>query len=143
MTGAKRSTRAALALVAVSTVARAEPPAEPPVVSPLKATPEASLSPLRLDSIDLDRIERRARTRRNIGLGLAIPGVTLVVLGGVLIGIGASQPSTRFATGAPEIASGAVSAAVGLVFTIPGALLWVGGQDSLDRAAWRRTRATQ
>lgn len=135
-----------VAALARTTVGRAEPapalpPLEPPPsISPLKATPEASLSPLRLDSVDLDRIEHRALTRRNIGIGLAIPGVTLVVLGAVLMAFGSSQPTTKLNSAAIEIATGAVSTAVGAVFTIPGAVLWVGGQDSLDRAAWRRSR---
>ncbi|MEO6952441.1 MAG: hypothetical protein ABI321_11555 [Polyangia bacterium] len=136
-------------LLACSAVAHADPPhvlpplEPPPTISPLKTTPEASLSPLRLDSVDLDRIEHRARTRRNIGIGLAIPGVTMIVLGAVLMGFGGGQPTTKLNNAAIEIATGAVSSAVGLVFTIPGALLWVGGQDSLDTAAWRRKRPVQ
>jgi len=137
---------AALLLVAflLPSAARGEapavvaPPLVPPPVSPLKAMPEASLSPLRLDSVDLDRIELRARRRRNVGIGLAVPGVLFLVLGSVLIGAGARD--SRLAAGAVEIATGAVSAGLGLVFTVPGALLWVGGQDGLDVASWRRSR---
>lgn len=122
---------------------RAEPSAKalplvPPPISPLRASPEASLSPLRLDAGDLSRIEQRAQRRRNLGIGLAVPGVVFLVLGSVLIGAGARD--SRLAAGAVEIATGAVSAGLGLIFTTPGALLWVGGQDGLDAAAWRRSR---
>ncbi len=126
-------------IACVALVARAEPP--PPVLpplSPLHARPEASLSPFKLDQSDLQRIERKARWKRNIGIGLTVPGVAFIVLGGVLIGIGAKDP--RLVNGAAEIASGAVSTGVGLIFTVPGALLWVGGQDDLDLVKWRRNR---
>ena len=62
----------------------------------------------------------------------------MLVLGGVLIGAGIKDE--RLVAGAAEIASGAVSAGVGLLFTIPGAILWVTGQDDLDLAGWRRRR---
>jgi hypothetical protein len=120
-------------------IAHAADPKPPPLVlpplSPLTA-PEASLSPLRLDPVDLTRVERRARYKRNIGIGLSVPGVTLIVLGAVLIGAGAHDD--RLVAGAAEIASGAVATGIGVVFTIPGALLWVSGQDDLDLSAWRR-----
>ncbi len=124
-----------LALLVCARAVAAEPTAPLPPLSPLKA-PEATLAPLRLDPGDLLRVERRARYKRNVGIGLSIPGVTLLVLGAVLIGAGARDD--RLATGAAEIAAGSISAGVGLIFTIPGALLWIGGQDDLDLAAWRR-----
>ena len=119
---------------------RAHAEVEPvlPPLSPMRARPEASLSPLRLDPGDLLRIERKARWRRNLGIGLSVPGVAFMVLGGVLIGIGAKDP--RLVNGAAEIATGSVAAGIGLIFTIPGALLWVGGQDDLDLAKWRRSK---
>jgi hypothetical protein len=115
--------------------ASAEPKPALPPLSPLK-DPEASLSPLRLDANDLRRIERRATYKRDVGIGLSIPGVTMIVLGAVLIGAGAKDD--RLVAGAAEIAAGSISAGVGLAFTIPGALLWIRGQDDLDVAAWRR-----
>ena len=129
-----------VALVLCAVVARAAadetvPPVLPPL-SPLKDHPEASLSPLRLEPSDLARIEQKARRKRNVGIGLAVPGVALLVLGGVLIGVGIRDP--KLFSGAAEIAAGSVSAGVGLVFTIPGALLWVGGQDDIDLVRWRR-----
>jgi hypothetical protein len=128
-------TLTALLLCVAVTAAAAEPAAPLPPLSPLKA-PEASLSPLRLDPGDLVRVERRARYKRNVGIGLSIPGITLVVLGSVLIGAGAKDD--RLVTGAAEIAAGAISTGIGVLFTIPGALLWISGQDDLDLSAWRR-----
>ena len=129
--------RVVLALsLCLATAARAGEPVAPlPPLSPLKV-PEASLSPLRLDPGDLLRVERRARYKRSVGIGLSVPGITLLVLGAVLIGAGAKDD--RLVTGAAEIAAGAISAGIGVVFTIPGALLWIGGQDDLDLSAWRR-----
>src|SRR4029079_15622697 len=112
----------------IRSAAAAEPVAP---VAPLRARPEASLSPLRLQPSDISRIDRRAGWRRNVGIGLSIPGVTLLVLGGVLIGVGVREvtsTSPRLVAGGSEIAAGSVSAGIGLIFTIPGALLWIGGQ---------------
>jgi hypothetical protein len=60
----------------------------------------------------------------------------MLVLGAVLIGAGAKDD--RLVAGAAEIAAGSISAGIGLAFTIPGALLWIRGQDDLDVVAWRR-----
>jgi len=114
-------------------------PVKPPEVSPLKATPDVSLSPLRLLPSDLDRIEHRARVRRNVGIGLTVPGVAMLVLGGVLMGTGVHN--TRLAAGADEIDAGVVLLGAGVLFTIPGAYLWIEGQDSIDTTKWRRQRA--
>jgi hypothetical protein len=118
--------------------AHAEPAPVLPPLSPMRARPEASLSPAHLDPADLTRVERKARWRRNVGIGLTVPGVTLLVLGGVLIGVGARDP--RLVNGAGEVGAGSVAAGIGVIFTIPGALLWVGGQDDLDLTKWRRDR---
>jgi hypothetical protein len=131
-----------LALVCVGRASAEPVPALPPL-SPLQARPEASLSPLKLELSDLDRVERTARVRRNAGIGLTVPGVTLLIVGAVLIGIGVrdiESQDSRFVTAATEIATGSISAAAGLVFTVPGALLWLGGQDDLDLVKWRRAR---
>jgi hypothetical protein len=130
--------RVVAALLLVASFAHADPTPKPPPVSPLKATPEASLSPLKLSSGDLDRIEHRARTRRAVGIGLAVPGIALLVLGAVVIGIGSHD--TRVGAAAIEIATGAVGTASGAVLTLPGAYLWVSGQDGIDTVAWRRQR---
>jgi hypothetical protein len=129
---------ALLALLLAGGALAEEPRPGPP--SPMRA-PEASLSPLRLDARDLLPVERRARYRRNVGIGLAVPGVSLVVIGAVLIGAGARD--SRLVAGAAEIAGGAVATGLGVVFTVPGALLWIGGQDDLDLVAWRRRRLSE
>jgi hypothetical protein len=114
-----------------------EPAPELQPLSPLQS-PEASLSPLHFRETDMVRVERRARWKRNIGIGLAVPGVVLVVLGTVLVGAG--DKNTHLVAGSSEIAAGAVGGAIGVLLTIPGAVLWVMGQDDLDIAAWRRRR---
>ena len=136
-----KSGTALILVVALASPAAAQmKPAKPPVLelSPLRTEPEASLAPLRLDQADIDRIETRARRRRAVGIGLAIPGVVFALLGSVLIGAGAQN--SRLAAGAAEIASGSVSAGLGVLLLGPGAYLWVTGQDSMDGAAWRRRR---
>jgi hypothetical protein len=60
------------------------------------------------------------------------------VLGLVLVGTGAHN--SRLAAGAAEIASGSISAGIGVLLVGPGAYLWVTGQDAVDSAAWRRAR---
>jgi hypothetical protein len=115
--------------------AKAAPELQP--LSPLQS-PEASLSPLHFRETDIARIERRARWKRNIGIGLTVPGVALVVLGTVLVGAGLKN--MNLVAGASEIAAGAIGGAGGVLLTIPGAVLWVKGQDDLDVAAWRRRR---
>jgi hypothetical protein len=136
-----RALACALALV-VAGPAWADPAPTPPpqTVEPLSPlqSPEASLSPLHLHEVDLVRVERRARWKRNVGIGLALPGVVLVVLGSVLVGAGLKN--THLVTGADEIAAGAVGGGIGVLFTIPGVVLWVKGQDDLDVAGWRRRR---
>jgi hypothetical protein len=126
--------------------AKPPPPLTPaPELQPLSPlqSPEASLSPLHFRETDMVRVERRARWKRNIGIGLAVPGVILVVLGTVLVGAGIKNTTSstpHLVTGGAEIAAGAVGGAVGVLLTIPGAVLWVKGQDDLDVAAWRRRR---
>ena len=131
----KRALTTAILCIALRARAANPVPVLPPL-SPIKANPEASLSPLHLAEGDLLRIAKRARYKRAVGIGLAVPGITFLVLGAVLIGAGAKDD--RLVNGAAEIATGSVSAGIGLVLTIPGALLWVGGQDDLDLAGWRR-----
>ncbi len=136
-----RSGAALVLVAALMSPARAQTrPTKPPVleISPLRMEPEASLAPLRLDRADLERIETRARRRRAVGMGIAIPGVVFAVLGSVLIGAGTQN--SRLAAGAAEIASGSVSAGLGVLLIGPGSYLWVTGQDSVDVAAWRRRR---
>jgi hypothetical protein len=132
--------RTTVAVLLVGLAARAA--AEPlPTLSPMRARPEASLSPASLDPADLVRVEKKARWRRNLGIGLAAPGVALLVLGGVLTGVGIRDP--RLVNAAGEVGAGVVSAGIGIVFTVPGALLWVGGQDDLDVLKWRRGKIAE
>jgi hypothetical protein len=100
-------------------------------------TPSRSdaLAPARFDQALFERHMRHAKWRRNIGIGLTIPGITLLLLGGVAMGYGGRD--LNYYSGGIEIASGAISAAVGAVFLIPGVPLWLTGQDDMDVAHWR------
>jgi len=106
------------------------------VASFAQSRPDDSMSPLRVDPAQLDRTYRRALWRRNVGIGLAAPGVAFLVLGCVLVGYGANDPYP-FAAGV-ELANGAVVGGVGLVIAIPGAVLWITGQDDMDVTTWRK-----
>ena len=75
-------------------------------------------------------------SRRNVGIGLAGPGVALSILGGVLIVYGANDP--HLFGGGAEVAAGSVSSGLGLAIGIPGVVLWILGQDDMDVATWRR-----
>jgi len=103
--------------------------------------PDDPLAPLRLDPQTLDRAYRRAQARRNIGIGLAAPGVALVILGSVLIGYGANSPN--FVGGGAEIASGSVAGGVGIALAIPGVVLWIMGQDDMDVVTWRKRQLSE
>ncbi len=98
--------------------------------------PDDELSPARVDPKALDRAYRRAQARRNVGIGLAGPGVALSILGGVLIVYGANDP--HLFGGGAEVAAGSVSSGLGLAIGIPGVVLWILGQDDMDVATWRR-----
>lgn len=109
-------------------------------IAPVRAwadrDPDASLAPAKMDPKALDRTYHRALARRNIGIGLTVPGLALAILGGVLIGYGAEDP--HLFGGGAEIASGSVAAGVGLAIGIPGIVLWILGQDDMDVATWRK-----
>ena len=99
-----------------------------------------SQAPARLDAALLDRSYKRAQTRRNIGIGLAAPGVALTVLGGVLIGFGTQDPNLFSELN--EIIGGVITGAGGLVLGIPGVYFWSTGQDDMDSVVWRRKQLT-
>jgi hypothetical protein len=101
-----------------------------------QARPDDPLAPLRLDPATLDRAYKKAQNRRNLGIGLAAPGVASIILGSVLIGFGAYDKNL-FAAGS-EIAAGSVLGGVGLAIGIPGVVLWILGQDDMDVVTWRR-----
>src|SRR2546429_8971991 len=71
--------------------AKAPKLSRPVLLPPPKA--DDSLAPARVDAALLDRSYKRARNTRNLGIGLAAPGVALSVLGGVLIGFGSTSPN--------------------------------------------------
>ena len=111
-------------------------------VAPARAQtrPDDPLSPLRIDPVQLDLAYKHAQARRNIGIGLAAPGVALTILGTVLLGYG-GQNKNLFGAG-EEIAGGSVAAGVGLALSIPGVFLWILGQDDRDVATWRKKQIT-
>jgi hypothetical protein len=104
-----------------------------------EGAPDA-LAPSRLDVHQLDRALSRARARRNIGIGLGVPGIALTVLGGVLIGYGAVDPN--LGSGGAEIGAGVISGVVGLLISVPGVVLWTLGQEDMDVIRWRKARLT-
>jgi len=107
-----------------------------PVPAMAQSRADDPLSPARVDPSLLDRSYRRAKWRRNVGIGLAGPGVALMVLGSVLVGYGAND---KYAVAAGiELANGTVVGVLGLAFSIPGVVLWVTGQDDMDVVTWRK-----
>ena len=106
-----------------------------------QSRPDDTLSPALVEPAKLDRVYRRALWRRNVGIGLTAPGVAFLVLGTVLLAYGANDPYP-FAGGI-ELANGTAVGAVGLIIAVPGAALWITGQDDMDVATWRRKQMLQ
>ena len=127
------ATLAAIAFAA--TLARAEPKPQKPLLPPPPKADD-SLAPARVDAALLDRSYKRARNTRNLGIGLAAPGVALSVLGGVLIGFGSTSPNLFDQV--DKIIAGVITCGVGLVIGIPGVYFWSTGQDDMDSVVWRR-----
>jgi hypothetical protein len=117
---------AVLVVALLTATARAAPVVEP----------DAKLAPYRLDPKELDRAGRRALWKRNVGIGLSVPGLALVILGSVLV-VNGSRSVNLFGGGV-QLAAGSVTGGVGLALGIPGVVLWVTGQDDMDVVAWRR-----
>ena len=131
------SLRAALiaGLLSVALVARADPkPPKPVLLPPPKA--DDSQAPARVDPLQLDRAYKRAQNTRNLGIGLAAPGVALTILGGVLIGFGSTSPNLFDQV--DKIIAGVITGGAGLVIGIPGVYFWSTGQDDMDSVVWRR-----
>lgn len=125
-------TRGVLALALAAAFALASPP--------LRAdnNPDA-LAPHRLDPAALDKSYRRALARRNAGISLAIPGVALNIVGTVLFAYGVTDSKNpSLLNQGLEAASGAIVAVVGLGIAVPGVVLWILGQDTMDVLTWRR-----
>jgi hypothetical protein len=131
-------TRRVLALlVAFAATARAEPRAkEPKSLLPPVLKADDTLAPARVDAALLKRAYKRAQATRNIGIGLAAPGVALSVLGGVLIGFGSTSPNLFDQV--DKIIAGVITCGAGLVIGIPGVYFWSTGQDDMDSVVWRR-----
>jgi len=117
--------------------ADAKPP-KPVLLPPPKA--DDSLAPARVDAALLDRAYKRAQNTRNVGIGLAAPGVALSVLGGVLIGFGSTSPNLFDQV--DKIIAGVITCGGGLVIGIPGVYFWSTGQDDMDSVVWRRRQLT-
>ena len=125
----------ALVLLAAATIAHADSKPAAPVLSPPPKADD-SLAPARVDAALLDRSYKRARNTRNLGIGLAAPGVALSVLGGVLIGFGSTSPNLFDQV--DKIIAGVITCGAGLVIGIPGVYYWSTGQDDMDSVVWRR-----
>ena len=123
------------AILLAASVAAADPkPPKPVLLPPPKA--DDSLAPARVDQALLDRAYKRAQATRNIGIGLAAPGVALSILGGVLIGFGSTSPNLFDQV--DKIIAGVITSGAGLVIGIPGVYFWSTGQDDMDSVVWRR-----
>ena len=94
-----------------------------------------SLAPARFDPQLLQRMYSRAKAKRNVGIGLATPGVAMSLLGGVVVAFGAYDPN--FLSKAEELIAGGAVALVGIAIGIPGVFFWSTGQDDMDVATWR------
>lgn len=131
--------RALVTLLLFPSLVLAEPNASKPILPPLPR-PDDSLAPARVDRALLDRSYKRAQATRNVGVGLAAPGIALTVLGGVLIGFGAHTPNIFDQI--DKIIAGVITGGVGLVIGIPGVYFWSTGQDDMDTVVWRRKQLT-
>jgi hypothetical protein len=134
----------AVSLELPSATARAEPRATAPKPPKLALPPlpkvDDTLSPVRVDASLLDRAYKKAKYTRNIGIGLAAPGVALTVLGSVLVGFGSASPNLFDQI--DKIIAGVITCGVGLVIGIPGIYFWSTGQDDMDSVVWRRRQLT-
>lgn len=101
-----------------------------------ESRPEA-LAPLVFDANALEKAYKKARNRRNLGIALAVPGVASVVLASVLTGYAVNDEPYLFAAGAQAV-TGLFLALAGIAVGVPGAVLWVTGQDDMDVVRWRR-----
>jgi hypothetical protein len=98
-----------------------------------------TLAPPKLDLATLDRSYRRAKARRNIGIGLALPGIALNILGAVLFSYGITDNDQQhLLSQGNEIAWGAIVSLVGLGIAVPGVVFWIIDQDAMDILTWRR-----
>jgi hypothetical protein len=116
------------------------PPADPQALLPPLIKPDDSQAPARVDPLQLERAYSRARTARNVGLGLAGPGVALSILGGVVL-IFTSRAQQIF-TQSSQIIGGTIALAGGLALAVPGIYFWTTGQDDMDTVVWRRRQLT-
>jgi hypothetical protein len=135
----------ALAVVSLLAIAPAHAdnkakPKKEPTPSLQLPKPDDSLAPARVDPQLLLRMYGRAKAKRNIGIGLATPGVALTLLGGVAIAFGAYDPNLL--SKAEEFIAGGAAALVGLAIGIPGIYFWSTGQDDMDVATWRMHQLT-
>ena len=126
---------AAVVLVVVS-VAHADPKPLKPSLLPPAPRADDSLAPARVDAALLDRSYKRAQNTRNLGIGLAAPGVALSILGGVLIGFGST--SINLFDQVDKIIAGVITSGAGLIIGIPGVYFWSTGQEDMDSVVWRR-----
>src|SRR5688572_7600893 len=101
-----------------------------------ESRPEA-LAPLVFDQSSLEKAYKKARNRRNLGIALAVPGVASVVLASVLTGYAVNDEPNLFSVAAQAV-TGLVLALSGVAVGVPGAVLWVTGQDDMDVVRWRR-----
>ena len=115
-------------------------PKREPAPSLVLPKPDDSQAPARVDRPLLQRTYDRAKAKRNVGIGLAAPGVALTLLGGVAVGFGIHDPNLF--SKASEIVVGGVVGLVGVAIGVPGIYFWSTGQDDMDVATWRMGQLT-
>jgi hypothetical protein len=123
----------ALTLVMAPLAARAQPLPDPaPEVSPAAA---AAVTPPN-QRAERERLLHQATFRRNLGIGLAVPGIALTVAG-ILTFVGGAVTgdidTSNVHTNGITIVVGSPLLAVGVALLVPGGILWGIGQQDMDR----------
>jgi hypothetical protein len=115
---------------------RAVAPTSLALAAPPALTPASAVSPPAVEVEERAQRYRQARFRRNLGIGLAVPGIILASAGiatfltGVATGDLGSDCAHCYGV---EILIGSPLLAVGVALLVPGGVLWGIGQRDVER----------